>query len=221
MNDRDHDGSVSSSMPNESPESGNSSILSTGSTDALAAQEAIDLLFDQGTEKSNWEPAQPPQVLGELLDSRYMLPLIFPSDPRMLSARPGKIPVHEDDKRSPLPTPDPTRSASRASNGSRGAMTWHSRSHKVREISSGALKWIDGAVSASRWGRLVPDEELGDVGDVEHHGRSETSEEEHAAETENGLQVDTRITPLTRKRSARKARASLGGGETTPVELQI
>ncbi|GAW06078.1 Dilute domain-containing protein [Lentinula edodes] len=221
MNDRDHDGSVSSSMPNESPESGNSSILSTGSTDALAAQEAIDLLFDQGTEKSNWEPAQPPQVLGELLDSRYMLPLIFPSDPRMLSARPGKIPVHEDDKRSPLPTPDPTRSASRASNGSRGAMTWHSRSHKVRDISSGALKWIDGAVSASRWGRLVPDEEVGDVGDVEHHERSETSEEEHAAESENGLRVDTRITPLTRKRSARKARASLGGGETTPVELQI
>ncbi|KAJ3857850.1 DIL domain-containing protein [Lentinula lateritia] len=221
MNDRDHDGSASSSMPNESPESGNSSILSTGSTDALAAQEAIDLLFDQGTEKSNWEPAQPPQVLGELLDSRYMLPLIFPSDPRMLSARPGKIPVLEDDKRSPLPTPDPTRSASRASNGSRGAMTWHSRNHKVREISSGALKWIDGAVSASRWGRLVPDEsELGDV-EVEHHGLSETSEEEHAAESANGLRVDTRITPLTRKRSARKARASIGGGETTPVELQI
>ncbi|KAJ4486030.1 DIL domain-containing protein [Lentinula aciculospora] len=212
MNDRDHEGSVSSSVPNESPEPGNSSILSASSTDALLVQEAIDLLFDQGSEKSNWEPAQPPQVLGELLDSRYMLPLIFPSDPRMLSARPGKIPVYEDDKRSPLPTPDTTRSASRASDGSRGAMAWHSRNRKVREVSSGALKWIDGAVSASRWGRPVPDEE-GE--DTEHHGRSE---EELAVESEDGLRVDTRITPLTRKRSARKTRPSVGGGDTTPVE---
>ncbi|KAJ3734754.1 DIL domain-containing protein [Lentinula guzmanii] len=216
MNDRDHDGSVSSSVHNDSPEPGNSSILSAGSSDALATQEAIDLLFDQGSAKSNWEPAQPPQVLGELLDSRYMLPLIFPSDPRMLSARPGKIPVYEDDRRSPLPTPDPTRSASRASDGSRGAMAWQSRNRKVREVSSGALRWIDGAVSASRWGRLVPDEE---DGDGEHHGRPEMSEEEEeGVESANGLRVDTRITPLTRKRSARKARASVGGGETTPVE---
>ncbi|KAJ3826182.1 DIL domain-containing protein [Lentinula raphanica] len=218
MNDRDHEGSVSSSLHNESPEPGNSSVLSAGSTEALAAQEAIDLLFDHGTEKSNWEPAHPPQVLGELLDSRYMLPLIFPSDPCMLSARPGKIPVYEDDGRSPLPTPDPTRSASRASDGSRGAMSWYSTNRKVREVSSGALRWIDGAVAASRWGRPVLDEDDGDG--EQHPGRPEMSdEEEHEAETGNGLRVDTRITPLTRKRSTRnKAKANTGGGETTPVE---
>lgn len=213
MNDRDHEGSGSSFANESSPDPGNVSTISTGSADLSAAQEGIDSLFDPSRDKSTWEPAQPPQVLGELLDSRYMLPLIFPSDPRMLSARPGKIPSHEDDKRSPLPTPDPTRSASRASSGSRGAMAWHSRNRKVREVGSGALKWIDGAVSASRWGRPVLDEDEGDGEQVE------MSEGDYVqVEREDGLRVDTRVTPLTRKRSARKARVSVGGGETTPIE---
>lgn len=212
MNDRDHEGSVSS-FANDSPDPGNVSITSTSSGDVSAAQEGIDLLFDQGKDKSTWEPAQPPKVLGELLDSRYMLPLIFPSDPRMLSARPGKIPVYDDVKRSPLPTPDTTRSASRASSGSHGAMAWYSRNRKVREVGSGALKWIDGAVSASRWGRPVADEEDFDGDQLEH---SEMSEGDYNDEAEDGLRVDTRMTPLTRKRSARKARASVG--ETTPIE---
>ncbi|KAF9076195.1 DIL domain-containing protein [Rhodocollybia butyracea] len=211
MNERDLEGSVSS-YHNDSPEPGNVSTLSTGSNPDAVAQEAIDSLFDHERDKSTWEPARPPKVLGELLDSRYMLPLIFPSDPRMLSARPGKIPAHEDDKRSPLPTPDPTRSTSRASQGSRGAMAWHSRNRKVREVGSGALKWIDGAVSASRWGRPVPEEE-----DADRPVRMDTPEAEPNEEGEDGLRVDTRITQLTRKRS-RKARASTGGGETTPID---
>ncbi|KIK70898.1 hypothetical protein GYMLUDRAFT_32974 [Collybiopsis luxurians FD-317 M1] len=215
MDDHDQEGSVSS-FPNESSDPGN---VSTSSAELLAAQEAIDLLFDPGTDKATWEPAQPPKALGELLDSRYMLPLIFPSDPRMLSARPGKLSVNEDDKLSALPTPESTRSASRASQGSRGAMAWHSRNRKLREVGGGALRWIDGAVSASRWGRPIPDDEDVDAtGDPVQLEISER-EDEKLDETED-LRVDTRITPLTRKRSARKARVSTGGAETTPVEQE-
>jgi hypothetical protein len=58
----------------------------------------------------------------------------------------------------------------------------------------------------------VPEEE-----DADRPVRSDTPEAEPSEEGEEGLRVDTRITQLTRKRS-RKARASTGGGETTPID---
>lgn len=164
------------------------------------------MLFEKTQEKSSWEPVKPPQVLGELLDSRHMLPLAFPSDPRMLSALPGKL-ILPDDKppHTPLPTSN-SRSSSRASAGSRGAMPWRSRDRTLRQVGVGTLQWVDGVRSAARWTRLTnPDDD-----------------EMQNAELEEGvLTVETHITPLTRKPSGRsKGRPSQGAEaeEITPVE---
>ncbi|KAJ6509454.1 DIL domain-containing protein [Mycena vitilis] len=203
--DTDHD-SVSSFATESQSINGPASTPSIASSDGSAGQQGIDMLFEKTQEKSSWEPVKPPQVLGELLDSRHMLPLVFPSDPRMLSALPGKL-IFPDDKppHTPLPTPD-SRSSSRASEGSRGAMPWRSRDRTLRQVGVGTLQWVDGIRSAARWGRVMPPDE----DDVED-GELEEGE----------LTVDTHITPLTRKPSGRtKGRPSQGGEaeETTPVD---
>ncbi|KAF5375121.1 hypothetical protein D9758_000363 [Tetrapyrgos nigripes] len=205
--ERDREGSVSSFATDSADHSGQgSSISASSSSDVIAAQEAIDLLFDRGTDKSSWEPVQPPKVLGELLDSRYMLPLVFPSNPRMLGALPGNSLRDDDDKRS---NASDSRSASRSSVG---AMPWRAKNRKLRNLGSGALKWVDGAASASRWGRPVVEEEDGDP--AGENGDPAGEDGEHP----DKLQVDINFTPLTRKRSGKvKGRPSLQTGETTPV----
>jgi len=71
---------------------------SNSSTAEFIAQQAIDNLFDRTFEKAEWQPAKSPEVLGELLDSRYMLPLLLPSDPAHLGALPI-LPKQRNDKR--------------------------------------------------------------------------------------------------------------------------
>jgi hypothetical protein len=165
------------------------------------------MLFERTQETPPWEPAKPPQVLGELLDSRYMLPLLFPSDPRMLAALPGKIPLSDDSKRETRQEPNGKwRTTSLASVENR-RMTWRSRNRKLREVGIGSLKWVDGVRSAARWGR--PQEPDGQT----HYA----SDDSNPSDEELG--IITHITPLTRKPSGRsKGRSSLGGGEITPVE---
>lgn len=165
-----------------------------------------------------WEPVRPPQVLGELLDSRYMLPLLFPSDPRMLAALPGKVPLIEQDKverrRGVRVAPD-SRSSSRIGNGDRGTMVWRSRNRKLREVGIGALQWVDGVRSAARWGR-APEPGDEEVDDDDNQPHSYTSDD--STVNDPALRLDTHTTPLTRKPSGRsKGRTSLGG-ETTPIE---
>ncbi|KAJ7071109.1 DIL domain-containing protein [Mycena amicta] len=197
--DTDRD-SVSSFATESHSNSGIASTPSIASSESSMGQHGIDLLFERTQEKAAWEPVKPPQVLGELLDSRHMLPLAFPSDPRMLSA----LPVLIDDKpTNALLTPD-SRSSSRASEGP-GNMQWRSRDRTLREVEVGTLQWVDGIRSAARWRRVVNPAEEEEFGD--------------GVESES-LKVDTHITPLTRKPSGRsKGRPSQGGdAETTPVE---
>ncbi|KAJ7932480.1 DIL domain-containing protein [Mycena leptocephala] len=205
---RDTDNASVSSFATESRSiSGPTSTTpSIASSEGSAGQHGIDMLFEKTQEKSSWEPVKPPQVLGELLDSRHMLPLAFPSDPRMLSALPGKL-ILPDDKppHTPLPTSN-SRSSSRASAGSRGAMPWRSRDRTLRQVGVGTLQWVDGVRSAARWTRLTnPDDD----------------EMQNAELEEGALTVETHITPLTRKPSGRsKGRPSQGAEaeEITPVE---
>lgn len=192
-----------------------SATPSIASSEASAGQHSIDMLFEKTQEKSAWEPVKPPQVLGELLDSRHMLPLAFPSDPRMLSALPGKL-IFPDDKppRTPLPTSD-SRSSSRASEGNRGAMPWRSRDRALRQVGVGALQWVDGIRSAARWGRPIVNPDT-DADDDEMENSATLPQEEE-------LTVNTHITPFTRvrKQSGRsRGRPSQGGEaeEITPVD---
>lgn len=192
------------------------SISTVSSSDTSIAQHNIDLLFDRTQEKSAWEPAKSPQVLGELLDSRYMLPLLLPSDPRMLAASPGKLSSsNTNEKRWSAQLAVDGRSASRASAGNRGAMAWRSKSRKVREIGMEALQYVDGVRSAARWGRAVEhfDEES------EHGARPEPYSDGDQEGYGSERKID-HITPLTRKPSGRsKGRPSMGEGNMSIEEM--
>ncbi|KAJ7492702.1 hypothetical protein FB451DRAFT_1219300 [Mycena latifolia] len=180
--DTDHDSVSSFVTESQSISGAGQTTPSIASSDGSAAQHGIDMLFERAQEKSSWEPAKPPQ-------------LVFPDD------KPSN--AHS--------TPD-SRSSSRASEGSRGAMPWRSRDRTLRQVGIGTLQWVDGVRSAARWGRLAnPDEE---------EMRSYTEDDTEAQE----LTVDTHITPLTRKPSGRsKGRPSQGGEaeEITPVEERL
>ncbi|KAJ7596949.1 DIL domain-containing protein [Mycena floridula] len=195
--DRDREDSIASFSPDVSAQA---SIISTAS-DTSTTPNNIDMLFDRGEDSASWTPAQPPQVLGELLDSRYMLPLLLPTDPRMLAVFPGKLVVPDDEPR-PIPSPAPSdsRSASRASARSHSSMNWRSRNRKLREVGVATLKWIDGT-PVTRWTRPLHDDD-DDDGDPS----SEDSK----------LEVETHIAPLTRRPV--KGRPSLGDDQTTPVD---
>ena len=166
------------------------------------------MLFDRTQEKSAWEPAKSPQVLGELLDSRYMLPLLLPSDPRMLGVSPTKSTASDaKEKRQSGQVSIEGRSASRASAGNRGAMAWRTRNRRIRELGLEALQYVDGVRSASRWVRVAENYNDSD-GDIRQEVWSDGDQEEYGSDT-----IVDRITPLTRKRSGRsKGRPSMGEG---------
>ncbi|KAI0361327.1 hypothetical protein OH77DRAFT_1417565 [Trametes cingulata] len=188
-----------------------SSISQEGS----AAQRSIDALFDRTQEKLLWEPAKAPDPLGELLDSRFMLPLLLPSDPRMLGALPTKPSSLDDEKRVGvrLSVDGSSRSESRASFGNRGAMGWRF-SKQLREIGPSTLQYVDGSRAAARWTRPVELEE--DDADKPPPPYSSDDPNEESGE----LKIDTgavHLTALTRAPSGRsRGRASVANG--TPID---
>ncbi|QRV86292.1 Dilute domain-containing protein C25B8,08 [Ceratobasidium sp. AG-Ba] len=116
------------------------------------AQMQIDALFDRDRSKSDWQPPAIPEPLGELLDSRYMLPLILPSEPILLAAMPVKR------ARSKLDSPlldSEGRSISRASQASAGAtdaLAWRTRLMAIREVRVNILDVVDyGWFAERRW----------------------------------------------------------------------
>ena len=174
-------------------------------------QQSIDILFDRSLDKSTWEPVRPPQVLGELLDSRHMLPLLFPSDPRLLAALPGEIIHPEDAKRTSLRTPKSDSDKSSSHTNTPEPFSWRSRNRNVRKIGIEILQWVDGVRSASRWGgSLLHDFE---VGNEEDHSTYPTEEPE---DDEPTIRINAHIAPLTRKPSGR-AKGRLSMSETTPI----
>jgi len=198
MSDRDraHEDSTSSNVD----ESSGTIVGDTASSvENSGTQHNIDLLFGTPQETMIWEPVKPPAALGELLDSRYMLPLLFPSDPRMLAAVSGDRSVSdkEQDKRRSAPL-----SLNTDSNiGNR--VQWRSRNKKVRQVGVGALQWVDGIRSAARWAGSfeLPDEDQEDP-------PSYTSDDPNNARS--GIPQST---PLTRKPSLR----SKGRGGTAAL----
>ncbi|KAF9455116.1 hypothetical protein P691DRAFT_792202 [Macrolepiota fuliginosa MF-IS2] len=176
INERERDRESISSLQNEADQSF-SSVTTSGTSEAVNAQIGIDLLFDKTKDKSIWEPIKPPEPLGELLDSRYMIPLLFPSDPRLLAALPRKLTselvvngyghgtiTSANSDYSSRKSIDSQRSSDGLSHHTRnshredengGIMSWRCRNRKIREVGVGALQRIDGVVSAARWGKPV------------------------------------------------------------------
>jgi hypothetical protein len=127
------------------------SSSSSMSSDLSFAQRNVDLLFERDMDAASWEPAKPPEVLGEFLDSRHMLPLLLPSDPRMLSAAPKKPAFWTD-----APASGAERSTSRASRRSAGTMPWRTSTRRMRDFGLEMLRWVDGVGAVSRWTRPLP-----------------------------------------------------------------
>ncbi|KAG8931066.1 hypothetical protein FRC01_001883 [Tulasnella sp. 417] len=125
-------------------------------------QRLIDNLFDPEHPKTDWTAPKPPEALGELMNSRYMIPLIFPSDPALIAASTSRDALHPPaiytagmDSTTILPvTPVPagksgagslamlrttdssqSRSSSRASHASKASVS------SISSISRGPMRW--------------------------------------------------------------------------------
>lgn len=218
IGEREREREDSSTSPSLHDVSINSEEKSLASSIESAAQRSIDALFDRTQEKLLWDPAKAPDPLGELLDSRHMLPLLFPSDPRMLGALPTKPASLDDEKRTSvrLSVDGSSRSVSRASFGHRGAMGWRF-SKQLRDIGPTTLQYVDGSRAAARWTRPPPME-------PEPEEEDDKLPPPYSDEPEEGdeLKVDTaavHLTALTRAPSTRsRGRASMTGG--TPIERE-
>lgn len=137
-----------------------------------------------------------------------MLPLLFPSNPRLLAALPGEITQPEDAKRTSLRSP---KSDLDKSSNAPEPFSWRSRNRNVRNIGIEVLQWVDGVRSASRWGRsLAHDFE---VGNEEGHSTYPTEEPDGDEPT---IRINADIAPLTRKPSGR-AKGRLSMSESTPI----
>ncbi|CDO73489.1 hypothetical protein BN946_scf185013.g124 [Trametes cinnabarina] len=214
------EGSVSASPSLHDVPIGSDQASSSSSQENSAAQRSVDALFDRTQERLFWEPAKDAGSAWELLDSRYMLPLLLPSDPRMLGALPTKPPgLHLDDgKRSSVRMSvdsSSSRSESRASFSSRGAMGWRF-SKQIRDIGPSTLQYVDGIRAAARWTRPVELEE--DEGDSKAPPpyASDDANDEDIGELKLDTQV-VHLTALTRAPSGRsRGRASVANG--TPID---
>lgn len=217
--DRDHEDSVSSQV-DESPGTipGDPPSSAIHPAESPSIQHDIDLLFGTPTEIRLWEPARPPPALGELLDSRYMLPLLFPSDPRMLAAvSADRIFGSEslDKLRSAQLLPAVRNTDPNLGNRSTTQTRWRSRNKKVREVGVEALRWVDGNRSGAQWPESfeLPQDDQYDQDDPPSY----VSDDANVDAVQSGI-FQNNGTPLTRKPSARsKGRQSMGG-TTTPVD---
>ncbi|KAJ1310241.1 hypothetical protein OPQ81_006983 [Rhizoctonia solani] len=149
--DRDWDGSTHSDHEAELPPSDENRIYEE-------AQQQIDALFDRDRSKSDWHPAAVPEPLGELLDSRHMLPLILPTDPILLAAMPVK---HARSKQDTTDSEGrPSSRASQASSGATDALAWRTRLSAIRDVRVNLLDIVDyGWFSERRWSTKVYQDE--------------------------------------------------------------
>ncbi|KAI0304804.1 DIL domain-containing protein [Russula brevipes] len=162
--------------------------------------------FDREEDAASWEPVRPPEVLGEFLDSRYMLPLLLPSDPVLLSATP-KLPAFWQNEDVANGISD-SRCASRASKRSSGSLPWRMTTKRLRDINLDILQWVDGVVDME--GR-EEDEHDGGGKSPPYHLVSEDDRESDVAVTS----TVRRVTPLTRKPSLRTK------GRRAPTKAQL
>ncbi|KAF8344223.1 DIL domain-containing protein [Cantharellus anzutake] len=153
-------------------------------------QKAVDALFDRNRLKNEWSAPTPPNVLGELLDSTYMLPLSLPSDPELLSAWPERKERRRQSRDlTTAANGEGPRSASRASVGHRGEMKWRMRSRTVRQVLPSLVQWVDGGVSVTMHEELEESEALSD-------GRAISPVLDADGTAQAGLGSPARIKPL-------------------------
>jgi len=178
--------------------------ISMSSIEMSSGQTNIDTLFDRSSSRSDWKPQQPPEVLGELLESRYMLPLLLPSDPRMLAM----VPSITHGGGSPNSNEGSIRmNGNRSRSRSRMGNDWVSRSKQVREVKVEMLDWLDGTQGANRWTRRS------EVVEVEENaGEGAEYLSDTASSAEPGQNPDSAHVHLTRMSRAASSRSRAGRG---------
>lgn len=145
-----------------------------------------------------------------------MLPLLFPSDPRLLAALPLRKLFLEDGFSQAVERSLPSsRSASRMETRPPDNLFWRSSNQKLRQVDIGILQWVDGIRSSSRWGKPAePDYDVDDDDDDDYV----LADGQESPIDDLTIKVNTHITPLTRKPSGR-SRGRLSMGDITPVDL--
>ena len=160
---------------------------SESESNEAAAQKSIDNLFSRKFDRSEWIPPKPPAVLGELLDSRHMLPLLLPSDPMNLGALPilSKEKHLEDDGTKA----GNSRPSSVNSSRSQGCMEWSSRTRKLRVVGTEILGLMGEPLHpGGRWKWSTSVLEVGDEADLQSRAGSQVAypEAKEATEAEEG-----------------------------------
>jgi len=108
---------------------------------------SIDSLLDGTTHLAEWTPQSAPECLGELLDNRFMIPFVLPTDPKYLVAMPPfDIAFHALASHSPFITDDSTNSsrpASRSSWSSSRPLGFRLPSHRgIRRLPRDFFSWL-------------------------------------------------------------------------------
>lgn len=180
--DNDYESNISSTV-NDSSE-GTSGDSASAVSERSESFRDIDSLFYRKQGRVKWYSPRTPDVLGELQDSRYMLPLIFPNDPKLLSAisparkRISKRAVTQNSAAAIVEQErDWSRAPSRASSVDRKSVPWKSRSRQLRSIGIETLEWVDNVRGQGKWAA------------VHNNVRS-------YAEEEDGGESDKEATPL-------------------------
>lgn len=178
-------------------------------------QNNIDLLFDKSPNISEWMPQHPPEVLGELLESRYMLPLTLPSDPRMLAAVPGRRPDPEHtpnlNHSSKKSMNGDIRNASRVRSSHRRVLDWVTKGRRLRHIGADMLDCIDGSSGSGRWTRRAD-------ADAQDEEATEGVQEPRSVSGDAGSEEDEEHPShvhLTRLTRATSTRSRQGRGSTS------
>lgn len=200
--DYDDDDSLSSEAPDANVSTSRDRSLSINSIEDSLGQYSIDLIFDRVRGRSEWLPQQPPEILGELLESRYMLPLLLPSDPRMLAAVPSRSSEQRILK-------DEIRSASKVQFTSTGVLDWVTKGKKIRSVRVGILDWLDGSVGVGRWTRRMEADTQDENDSVRIQGSESSPSNDDETEREPNHVPLTRMTRVA-SRTSRHGRTSTG-----------
>jgi hypothetical protein len=169
---------------------------------------SIDSLLDGTTHLAEWTPQSAPECLGELLDNRFMIPFVLPTDPEYLVAMPPfDIAFHALASHSPFITDDSSissRPASRSSWSSSRPLGFRLPSHRgIRRLPKDFFSWLKDKEAEHRLRRdvrqpdsLIPasDPPLGVPGP---HQRSATQPVQIATSgLPRSIREDTNQTPL-------------------------
>lgn len=165
MHDRDNDreSNVSSTMNDSCEGTSSSAEITSNISERSESLRDIDVLFSRKQSRGAWRTPRTPDVLGELQDSRFMLPLLFPSDPKLLSGvslfkkRITKRGASHQNSIATLGEQehDHSRAASRASSIDRNSISWTSRSRQLRAIGIETLEWVDNVRGQGRWAAVT------------------------------------------------------------------